>query len=734
MSSFKSAEDHCKEMSSKMRTSRQHILCSVTFIALICTLLLTLLASIASRRNVVVDWIKNEHDNDIDIDDTTQPLGSFRRRLSLFDMNNNCVSAPKVRKKKKEKEAEEQVTIPPTYLATYPGSGARVTRQLIKALTGLRIQNEFDDLARDNVIAIQTKFPHRSGALVSWDRQIHRSIILIRNPMYALPSFFDELYSSKKHLPAKFHPQEAVLIEDEASVGEWISWRDRMFESQMISYSEFIRYWTTRFDNQSRLILAYEDVMNDGTGSDEAKRIVEFLGMGGQVQTVEVEDAHCVWQTVVKNAMLGIDNDDEEDVQRERRRLMSENKNKMEGRRQNHHRRQLDSYIIPHPSSIEDAPASRLFTAEQLNVMATVLDQVAKELYTHSHYLNKLLVRYRAEVIEALKVQRDEEANLNVNNVVKPQRMEYSQFHIFSVSPPGTQSSVVTNWLMGLFEPEADVTTLVTRPGLAVYQYELKVPITTTIVTQTNEVNLIGLYKIYKPGFDEVFFVLSKSGTDADQQVNQEVCEYDNVLCIEHDEQLYNNGKELRKMVHHLTEKFSYRFAQFFGSNMIEMQEETAVARLQDMKSTIRAMKYESYEIVDPKFGVHGGLVEGEMTNVNSQGSDVATSNIATNNNNDSSPRRRLFYCGSTGSGGNINFSIMGIFLANAFFPEIVGSVPRSDQDDTSDTAIKLTQGSINDATEMDFLVFHMHQYCEVDVLTFPGQQLHINVSHCFAI
>ena len=47
---------------------------------------------------------------------------------------------------------------------------------------------------------------------------------------------------------------------------------------------------------------------------------------------------------------------------------------------------------------------------------------------------------------------------------------------------------MATNWLMGLFEPEADVTTLVTRPGLAVYQYELKVPITTTIVTQTNEV------------------------------------------------------------------------------------------------------------------------------------------------------------------------------------------------------------------------------------------------------
>jgi hypothetical protein len=41
--------------------------------------------------------------------------------------------------------------------------------------------------------------------------------------------------------------------------------------------------------------------------------------------------------------------------------------------------------------------------------------------------------------------------------------------------------------------------------------------------------------------------------------------------------------------------------------------------------------------------------------------------------------------------------------------------------------AIQLTPISLTEATSDDFLVHHMHQHCEVDVLLFPGKQLHIN-------
>ena len=132
------------------------------------------------------------------------------------------------------------------------------------------------------------------------------------------------------------------------------------------------------------------------------------------------------------------------------------------------------------------------------------------------------------------------------------------------------------------------------------------------------------------------------------------------------------------------------------------------------MQSTIRSMQYESYEKVDNKYGIHGGLVE-EKT--------ITSDNVATHIEMASS--RRLFYCGSTGSGVNINYSILGIFLANSFFPEFIGGVPGNQ--DEAQTAIQLTASSINQATDQDFLVYHMHQYCEVDVLSFPGMQLHVN-------
>ena len=269
------------------------------------------------------------------------------------------------------------------------------------ALTGLKVQSEYSEQPKDNAIAVQTKFPHRSGALCAWDRSIQRTIMLIRSPMYSLPSLFDELYTTKKHLPVKFHPNKPQYNpDDEASVAEWISWRDRMFESQMISYSEFIRYWTTRHkNNDNTLILAYEDLMNEQTGSDEAERVVDFLsnggrGDGGFVPTVDVDDVPCVWQTIFRNANLNIADGEEEDVQR----------------------RRLASYIIPHPSSIEDAPESRLFTSEQLRVMATFLSQVAEELQSKSHHLNQLLLRYRSQIIQVLDTMPNDEEDGSISS------------------------------------------------------------------------------------------------------------------------------------------------------------------------------------------------------------------------------------------------------------------------------------------------------------------------------
>ena len=164
-------------------------------------------------------------------------------------------------------------------------------------------------------------------------------------------------------------------------------------------------------------------------------------------------------------------------------------------------------------------------------------------------------------------------------------------------------------------------------------------------------------------------------------------------------------------MVRSLTDKLEHKFGHLLG-HLIQM--EGAISRLQEMKTTVYALKDEPFEVVDTKFGVHGGLRQAPTT---------TDGQIVINND----PPRRLFYCGSTGSGDSRSWGNMGIYLANAFFPEIVGTVPESG----GTGAIQLTSSSIIEATQNDFLVFMMHQYCEVDVLEFPGMQLHVNVSFC---
>mmetsp|Transcript_7140 Transcript_7140/g.15522 ORF Transcript_7140/g.15522 Transcript_7140/m.15522 type:complete len:459 (-) Transcript_7140:34-1410(-) len=185
-------------------------------------------------------------------------------------------------------------------------------------------------------------------------------------------------------------------------------------------------------------------------------------------------------------------------------------------------------------------------------------------------------------------------------------------------------------------------------------------------------------------------------------------------------------------MVKHLTGKFYTRFAHFFNSMGASVgNEESAVGRLEEMAAAMKSMEHEPYEVVHPMFGVRGGegLRNENIIQKSSDGSTTSNNQLVSvvdSQNNNASPLRRLFYCGSSGPANNRNFSRMGVFLVNAFFPEIVGVFPKDD-DSGVEKAIPLTSSSIHDATPNDFLVHHMHQYCEVDVATFPGLQLHVN-------
>jgi len=653
---------------------------------------------------------------------TTSTTYSRRQLLNVFNTDNNpCNIQPP-----RPDDGSTSNIPPPTYFATYPGSGSRITRTLLKAMTGLRVHDESElDRPRrtNNVVIIQTRYPHSSGQLVQFDSEVNKGIVLIRNPMHALTSLFDELYARKKHLPIKFQNAQRRYKDGGPSIQDWISWRDRVFDGQLLQYGEFVRYWMKRYRDEERIIISYEDLMDDrgGEGEREVMRLAQFLRRIRDVN-VELDNVSCIWNTLVVN---GGGEDGEEGA---------------DGRRE------LSSYIIPHPSSIGADVTARPFSVEQLRSMVTMLQELAFEFQNNVLLYGKLIM-YHRDVMDLAKymttfeseqpppqqqqqqqVVQQNEQSLDSNNPASAgelnqpnnemgsisaattpgMTLDGRKFHIFTSSPPKSDSAFLTNWMMGLLGSSTDdYAKLVTDPALDILQNGLSVPIDTTAVTHTNEIDLLSIYKLAKPSFDEVFFVVSSNS-------DSEVCEYSNVLCVKYEEQLFSKDEHLVYLVESLTQRFQEKFAYFFGppANLsIRMDTELAATRLRDMAAAEKAMQMESYEIIHPKYGVRGkrkGAAGAPPVNPNNT--------------------RRLFYCGSYGTPEKRRDSVLGIFLVNSFFPEIQGCAPGVN--DCGEVAIKLTQDALAAATPNDFLVYQMHQYCEVDVLSFPGIQLHINADY----
>lgn len=189
-----------------------------------------------------------------------------------------------------------------------------------------------------------------------------------------------------------------------------------------------------------------------------------------------------------------------------------------------------------------------------------------------------------------------------------PQPSPKKNFHIIQASPPHTASTVATNWLMGLLQPNADFAFMENWPEVPIRQGGVDTTIDSHVVTKTHDLDLLSLYKKTRPIFDEVFFVVSFRGDDPSTRVNEELCQFKNVLCIEYEELIFTNRKELEEMIHRLTGKLKQRFEFFFGPDWLRDQDElNARYRLEKMAKTKTEMTNETHDKIDIKFGVHGG-------------------------------------------------------------------------------------------------------------------------------
>ena len=124
--------------------------------------------------------------------------------------------------------------IAPTFAASYPGSGAKMSWNLITGLTGIQTGDDhrINEVAWDESITVKTHFPHKEGnpnigSMMERTEgepglkfSFPRAFVMIRHPMNAIPGYHNYLYEQKKGLAG--HSTRAPL-------GEWLQWRNANF-------------------------------------------------------------------------------------------------------------------------------------------------------------------------------------------------------------------------------------------------------------------------------------------------------------------------------------------------------------------------------------------------------------------------------------------------------------------------------------------------------------------------
>lgn len=195
------------------------------------------------------------------------------------------------------------------YQPAFPGSGSRMTYELVQALTGYTISNDHnyavDPNVRRKVVSVKTHYPNRNGiSLEDFDEDFHGAILVIRNPIKAIPSFYNFWYERLNHLE-----NHSVRAPKE----EWIAYRDANLEEQLRSWRWHMDYWIQKYQNDRSklLILPYEMITHNNAGPVYALKLAQFLDSFDGISTPQSpEKVACLWHRSVKYMDEGEDTEE----------------------------------------------------------------------------------------------------------------------------------------------------------------------------------------------------------------------------------------------------------------------------------------------------------------------------------------------------------------------------------------------------------------------------------------
>ena len=191
------------------------------------------------------------------------------------------------------------------YQPAFPGSGSRMTYELVQALTGLTSSNDhnyaLDPNVHHRVVTVKTHYPNRNGiSLEGFDSDFHGAILVVRNPVKAIPSFFNFWYERLNHLE-----NHSVRAPKE----DWILFRDANLMEQLKSWMKHMDYWLQKYqhDRSKLLVLPYEYITDNEKGPATALRLAEFLDAAEGVDVAPPDKVACIWHHSVKYYDEGTD-------------------------------------------------------------------------------------------------------------------------------------------------------------------------------------------------------------------------------------------------------------------------------------------------------------------------------------------------------------------------------------------------------------------------------------------
>ena len=200
----------------------------------------------------------------------------------------------------------QEIPVSPTWLSSYPGSGSKMTWRLIESVTGLSTGDDLDSngqVANGVAVAVKTHYPSHSTEDVFRQSKlegISRAILVLRNPMHALPAYFRFVYyveqKNERASKAEQPPEEA-----------WRAWLNNNFKSEVKLWVDHVRWWMANFTRENLHLLPYEYLSSPERGSDELQKVGHFLASVDPVvasHLLEPEKFCCVWETMVDRAEI----------------------------------------------------------------------------------------------------------------------------------------------------------------------------------------------------------------------------------------------------------------------------------------------------------------------------------------------------------------------------------------------------------------------------------------------